>query len=107
MDSLIDPSCALLEALVMFFQFIGISALCLSRLLPGTRWAWRGKRAFVVALVGLAVAGAMVGRHDSHFAQFAGLTMTALLIGMIAGPGPIEMIASNGQPGRVESAILG
>lgn len=107
MDSLIDPSCALLEALIMFFQVIGIGSLCLSRLLPGTKWAWRGRRVFVLALIGLAVAGALVGRHDSHFAQFAGLTMTALLIGMIAGPGPIEMIASNRQAGCPEAAIAG
>jgi hypothetical protein len=107
MDSLIDPSCEVLEALIMLFQVIGIGSLCLSRLLPGTRWAWRGRRVFVVALVGLAFAGAMVGRHDSHFAQFAGLTMTALLIGMIAGPGPIEMIASNGRDARPEPAVIG
>ena len=38
-------------------------------------------------MVGLGVAGAMCGRHDSEFALFAGGTMTVLLIGMTMGGG--------------------
>ena len=44
----------------------------------------------IVALVGLGIAGALCGRHDSEFALFAGGTMTVLLIGMTMGSGPIE-----------------
>ena len=91
------PSCAILEALVILFQLAGVAALCLTRLLPGTRWASRGRRAFVLALLGLGMAGASCGQYDSQFALFAGLTMTALLIGMIAGGGPIELIAPAGR----------
>ncbi len=105
MDSLLVPSCALLEFLVMVFQVIGIGSLCLTRLFPGSRWAPRGRQVFVAALVGLGTAGAMVGRHDSHFALVAGMTMTALLIGMIAGAGPIEVIAPNARGVRSETAV--
>jgi hypothetical protein len=73
--------------LVILFQVFGVGALCLSRLLPGSRWAERGRAGFVVALVGLGIAGALCGRHDSEFALFAGGTMTALLIGMTMGSG--------------------
>ena len=91
-ESSFIPSCAFLEALVILFQMAGVASLCLTRLLPGTRWAARGRRAFVVVLLGLGFAGASCGRHDSQFALFAGLTMTALLIGMIAGGGSIDRI---------------
>ncbi len=79
--------CVLLEMSVVMFQVVGVVALCLSRLLPATRWAERGRTWFVVALVGLGVAGALCGRHDSEFALFAGVTLTALLIGMTIGGG--------------------
>ena len=78
---------AVLELVVMAFQFIGVATLCLSRLVPQTRWADRGRVGFVVALVGLGVFGALCGRFDSEFALFAGGTMTVLLIGMVAGSG--------------------
>ena len=79
--------CAVFEFSVMLFQVFGVAALCLSRLLPATsaRWARGGRAAFVVALVGLGLAGALCGRHDSDFALFAGGTMTVLLIGMTMG----------------------
>jgi hypothetical protein len=38
-------------------------------------------------MVGLGLAGALCGRHDSEFGLFAGGTMTILLIGMIVGNG--------------------
>ncbi len=79
--------CAVLELLVMVFQVGGIAALCVSRLLPTTRWADRGRVGYILALVGLGVAGALCGRHDSEFALFAGGTMTLLLIGMTVGSG--------------------
>ena len=78
---------AVLEVIVMLFQVFGIGALCLTRLVPNTKWADRGRMAFVTALVGLGVAGALCGRHDSEFALFAGGTMTILLIGMTIGGG--------------------
>jgi hypothetical protein len=78
----------------MVFQVSGVAALCLSRLLPATRWAERGRVGFVVALVGLGVAGALCGRHDSEFALFAGGTMTLLLIGMTAGGGQADTTAT-------------
>jgi hypothetical protein len=77
--------CALLELTVMLLQVFGVAALCLNRLLPATRWARRGRIGLVVALVGLAVAGALCGRHASEFALYAGGTMTVLLIGMTTG----------------------
>ena len=79
--------CAILEVSVILFQVFGVAALCLSRLLPATRWASRGRAGFIVALVGLGIAGALCGRHASEFALFAGGTMTILLIGMTAGSG--------------------
>lgn len=78
---------AVLELFVMLFQICGVVALCLSRLVSQTRWADRGRVAFVVAMVGLGIAGALCGRNDSEFALFAGGTMTALLIGMTVGGG--------------------
>ena len=78
---------AVLEVVVMMFQVFGVATLCLTRLVPETRWADRGRVGFVFALVGLGVFGAICGRFDSEFALFAGGTMTVLLIGMIAGSG--------------------
>jgi hypothetical protein len=82
--------CALLELSVILFQVGGVAALCLSRLLPTTRWAQRSRAGFIVALFGLGIAGALCGRLDSEFALFAGGTMTALLIGMTCGGGPVD-----------------
>jgi hypothetical protein len=77
--------CAVLEATVMLFQVFGVAALCLNRLLPASRWAGRGQVGAIVALIGLAIAGALCNRHCSEFALFAGGTMTVLLIGMTTG----------------------
>ena len=82
--------CAWLEVSVVLFQVCGVAALCLNRLMPGTRWGERGRVAFVLAMVGLGVAGALCGRHDSEFALFAGGTMTFLLIGMTVGGGSLD-----------------
>jgi hypothetical protein len=84
--------CAILELSVVLFQVFGVGALCLSRLLTATRWACRGRVGVIVAMVGLGVAGAMCGRHDSEFALFAGGTMTVLLIGMTMGGGQNDMM---------------
>src|SRR3954452_25295697 len=83
----------ILEIAVMLFQMIGVATLCLTRLVPATRWADRGRVGFVFALVGLGVFGALCGRFDSEFALFAGGTMTALLIGMIADSGTVGATA--------------
>ncbi len=76
---------AVLEILVMIFQVSGVAALCLHRLISEGRWRDRGRVVYIVALVGLGVAGALCGRHDSEFALFAGGTMTLLFIGMTIG----------------------
>ena len=77
--------CAFLEVMVMLFQVFGVAALCLNRFLPATRWGDSGRIGSIVALVGLAIAGALCNRHCSEFALFAGGTMTVLLIGMTIG----------------------
>ena len=83
--------CTVFEILVVLFQLCGILGLCLNRLLPrSTRWSSSGLAGLIVALFGLAIAGALCGRHDSEFALFAGGTMTVLLIGMTMGGGSIE-----------------
>jgi hypothetical protein len=84
-SSLHDTS--FLEAAVILFQLFGVGALCMSRLLPpsSTRCARLGRITFVVAMVGLGIAGAFCGREDSEFALFAGGTMTVLFIGMTTG----------------------
>jgi hypothetical protein len=80
--------CTVFEILVVLFQLCGILGLCLNRLMPrSTRWSARGQVGLIVALFGLAIAGALCGRHDS---EFAGGTMTVLLIGMTMGSGSIE-----------------
>ena len=84
-------ACTVFEILVVLFQLCGILGLCLNRLMPRTtRWPSRGQTGLIVALFGLAIAGALCGRHDSEFALFAGGTMTILLIGMTMGSGSIE-----------------
>jgi hypothetical protein len=87
-------SCDVFEVLVMLFQVCGIMGLCLNRLMPrSTAWSSRGQVGAIVALVGLGIAGALCGRHDSEFGLFAGGTMTVLLIGMTMGSGSIEPAA--------------
>lgn len=84
-------SCTVFEVLVVLFQVCGILGLCLNRLMPPpTPWASRGRIGLIVAMFGLAIAGALCGRHDSEFALFAGGTMTLLLIGMTMGSGSME-----------------
>jgi hypothetical protein len=85
--------CTLLEWSVILFQVIGVAALCMWRLMPATRWSGRGRLGFVIAILGLGIAGALCGRHDSEFALFAGVSMTVLLIGMNLGSGPIDATA--------------
>jgi hypothetical protein len=82
--------CTLLDLSVVLFQVVGVAALCVWRLMPANRWAERGRMGFVIAVLGLGIAGALCGRHDSEFALFAGVTMTLLLIGMNLGSGPID-----------------
>jgi hypothetical protein len=84
-------ACTVFEVLVVLFQLCGILGLCLNRFMPRTtRWPSRGQAGLIVALFGLAIAGALCGRHDSEFGLFAGGTMTILLIGMTMGSGSIE-----------------
>jgi hypothetical protein len=83
--------CDVLELFVILFQVFGVAGLCLSRLLPGSRWARHGRIGLLVAVIGLAFAGAVCGRHESEFALFAGGTMTVLLVGMIVGGAPVDI----------------
>jgi uncharacterized membrane protein YcfT len=94
---------AILEFVVILFQVFGVAALCLNRLVPQTRWADRGRIGFVIAMVGLGVAGALCGRHDSEFALFAGGTMTILLIGMTIGGAAAPSTASNSTAAHAEA----
>ena len=89
MDCSTLSTCAVLEVFVVLFQVMGVLTLAFSRLIPS--WGIFGRVGFVVALIGLGVAGALCGRHDSEFALFAGGTMTLLLIGMTAGSAPSEI----------------
>lgn len=99
--------CAWLELAVVLFQIFGVLALCLHRLTPATRWAERGRVAFVFAMVGLGVAGALCGRHDSAFALFAGGTMTLLLIGITAGNGHECPVVTTGRLVKAEATMAG
>ncbi len=76
---------SVLEMVVILFQVCGVVSLCMTRLISVARWAERGRVIFVIAMVGLGIAGGLCGREDSEFALFAGGTMTALLIGMTIG----------------------
>jgi hypothetical protein len=89
---------AILEMIVMVLQVCGVVALCMTRLVSAARWAERGRVIFIIAMVGLGVAGALCGRNDSEFALFAGGTMTALLIGMTIGNGATEHAAPVERP---------
>src|SRR5262245_31674823 len=60
------------ERAVLLLQLVAVAAFCLSRLLPATRWADRGRLGFVAAMVGLGVAGTLCARFGSSFALFAG-----------------------------------
>jgi hypothetical protein len=76
---------AFCESFVMIFQFVGVLGLLLSRLLPATPWARRGKLIYILGLVGLGFAGALCGSQQSGFSLMAGGTMTTLLVGMNLG----------------------
>ena len=97
--------CSMLELAVILFQVCGVGSLCLNRLMPTTPWGDRGRIVFVVALVGLGIAGALCGRHDSEFALFAGGTMTVLLIGMTMGGSTSETSATVARLAGVETNL--
>jgi hypothetical protein len=97
--------CGILELAVILFQILGVTALCLTRLMPETAWACRGRVGFVFALFGLAAAGALCGLHDSEFALFAGATMTILLFGVTVG-GMAGAIETNYAHGAVDHSPL-
>jgi hypothetical protein len=78
---------ATLEVAVVLLQVSGVAALCISRLLAATRWADRGRVAFVAALVGLGLTGILCAWYGSDFALFAGATMAILLNVVILGSG--------------------
>jgi hypothetical protein len=74
-----------LELSVVLLQLAGVGALVLSRMLPTTPWADRGRLAFVGAMLGLGVAGVLCAWYGSKFALFAGATMAILLNVVILG----------------------
>jgi hypothetical protein len=98
--------CVLLEIAVMMCQVAGVGALCLYRLFPGTSWARRGRIGFILALFGLGISGALCGRNDSEFALFAGLTMTALLIGMTMGGSLADSTDASVSVGRTDGRLI-
>lgn len=77
----------LLELAIILFQVVGVLSLGACRLIPRRSYVQLGRIGFILALVGLGLAGAFCGRQDSEFALFAGGTMTVLLIGMTIGGG--------------------
>jgi len=99
--------CAVLELLVVVFQVAGVTSLCLSRLSGPGRWADRGRIGFVLALVGLGLAGTFCGRYDSVFALFAGTTLTLLLIGMTLGSSRDDTSGTTYRLGVAEPKLAG
>ena len=90
------------ESLVMLFQVIGLGGLVLSRLIPSNRWTGQGTRVFIIALVGLGMAGAICSHHHSSMGLIAGGTLTFLLVGMIAGNHPASPVVK-----RATSDVIG
>jgi hypothetical protein len=76
-----------LEVGVVVFQCAGVASLLLSRLLPKTPWADRGRAAFLTSLVGLGALGILCAGYASDFALFAGAGMAILLHVVILGEG--------------------
>jgi hypothetical protein len=85
MDFVSTRPTGVFDSLVMLFQVVGLTSLLLARLLPRSRWLRYGRTLFVVALVGLCVAGSICAHERSNMGLFAGGTFTFLLVGMIAG----------------------
>ncbi len=79
--------CAVLDSMVILFQILGVLTLflCRSRAVPGL--AKPARIIYVVAVVGLGLAGTLCGHLGSDFGLFAGLSMTGLLIAMTLGCG--------------------
>lgn len=98
--------CGLIEVLVVLFQVTGVASLCINRFFSGTRWADRTRVTFILALIGLGGAGALLGCHDSEFALFAGGTMTVLLIGMTIGTGVADAHPTHGLVGLPEANLI-
>jgi hypothetical protein len=97
---------AVLEVVVLLLQVGGVAALCITRLVGEARWAERGRACVIVATIGLGVAGALCGRHDSEFALFAGGTMCVLLIGMTIGNGATDTHAPHAPRHAAEAAAV-
>jgi hypothetical protein len=88
--------CNWLELAVVLLQVVGVATLCVTRLLPTSRWAVRSRFGFVAAMVGLGVAGAVCASYDSEFALFAGAAMAVLLIVAILDRDPAHAPTSAG-----------
>ena len=107
MEPTVLSQCAILECVVVVLQVTGVATLCLTRLFPRTSCAKRARVGFVATVIGLGVAGALCGRHESEFALFAGVTMTLLLIGMIMGSGSIDLTHSHGMVHSPKTRLVG
>ncbi len=92
----------LFESLVMLFQVVGLATLIFSRLLPSGRWTRRCKAMFIMALLGLGMAGAICAHHRSSMGLFAGGSVTFLLVGMIAGSHTAAPLGAHGISGSIE-----
>jgi hypothetical protein len=79
-----------LEVAVVGFQCAGVASLVLSRLLPKSRWADRGRVAFIASMVGLGLSGTVCAWYGSELALFGGATMAVLLNVVIMGKGPTD-----------------
>jgi hypothetical protein len=96
---------SLLETLVLLVQVAGIGGLLLSRLVPATPWAWRGRVVVVLALVALALLGSACNPHSSGMGLYAGGTMTVLFVGMISGGSHPSATDSTLTPDVVERPV--
>ena len=70
----------LLEFAIVLFQLVSVAAFCLWKLAASGRWANSGRNAFVAAMIGLGVGGALCAGYCSAFALYAGGTMAFWLV---------------------------
>jgi hypothetical protein len=81
---------AWLDLAVVVFQVSSVATLLLSRLLPRSPWADRGRLAFLASMVGLGATGTVCAWYGSDFSLFAGGTMAVLLNIVILSKGAPE-----------------
>jgi hypothetical protein len=80
-----------LEVAVLALQVAAVATLLASWLLPMTRLAAYCRVGFVVAMVGLGLAGALCAWYGSHFALFAGGAVTIFLSIAVLSQAPADV----------------